>query len=240
LNKIKKILKKYLGVSNEDLRDQWLLKVLQNENEGKKLLDAGAGEQRNKKFCKHLEYISQDLCIYDGKSSNFGLQTGSWDTSSIDIVSDITSIPLSEESVDIVLCTEVLEHLPNPLAALNEFNRLLKPGGRLILTAPFSSVTHFAPYYYATGFSRYWYTFHLNELQFDEIEIFSNGGYYGLIYQELLRIIRKLIMEKKYIISIIISVAVLIYGLIYAIFLKKMDNDRLACLGYMVTARKKI
>jgi 2-polyprenyl-3-methyl-5-hydroxy-6-metoxy-1,4-benzoquinol methylase len=43
------------------------------------------------------------------------------------------------------MCVEVFEHLPEPIKAVEEFARLFKPGGYLILTAPFCSLTHFAP-----------------------------------------------------------------------------------------------
>jgi len=64
----------------------------------------------------------------------------------VDVISDITSIPLPDASFDACLCTEVLEHLPHPIEALRELARLLRPGGRLILTAPFCSLTHFSPH----------------------------------------------------------------------------------------------
>lgn len=45
-------------------------------------------------------------------------------------------IPLSKHTADIVLFQEGIEHLPDQLAALREINRVLKPGGQLILTTP--------------------------------------------------------------------------------------------------------
>ena len=48
-------------------------------------------------------------------------------------------LPLGDEAVDIVVCQEGIEHVPNQLAVLEEFNRVLKPGGTLILTTPNSS-----------------------------------------------------------------------------------------------------
>lgn len=45
-------------------------------------------------------------------------------------------VPEADGSVDMVICQEGIEHLPNQLSALREFNRILKPGGRLVITAP--------------------------------------------------------------------------------------------------------
>src|SRR5205807_5517070 len=135
-----------------------------------------------------LEYVSQDLAKYDGTGNAVGLQMGTWDTSGIDIVSDITAIPEADGSFDAILCTEVLEHLPEPVLALRELARLLKVGGTLILTAPFCSLTHFAPYHYATGFNRYFYIHHLGPLGFEIIEMTENGNFFEFLAQEVRRI----------------------------------------------------
>jgi len=49
---------------------------------------------------------------------------------------DIFYLPFSDHSVDIVISSEVVEHLPGPLPALKEMTRVLKPGGFAILTTP--------------------------------------------------------------------------------------------------------
>ncbi len=185
-----KSIKKFVrfGKSNDFSRISWLQKTLANISPGKKILDAGAGELRNKQFCSHLDYVSQDFCQYEGTGDGVALQTGAWDTSRIDIVSDISEIPAPDNSFDIVLCTEVLEHTPDPLATLKELARLTKPQGKMILTAPFCSLTHFAPYHYSTGFSSYWYEKHLDKLGFSLIEISPNGGWFDYIAQELWRL----------------------------------------------------
>ena len=118
---------------------------------GSRILDAGAGELRYKPLCSHLEYVSQDFAQYNGQGDGVGLQMGNWDQTHLDIVCDITQIPEPDQSFDVIMCIEVFEHLPDPLAALREFNRLLKSGGWLIITAPFNSLTHFAPYHFYTG-----------------------------------------------------------------------------------------
>ena len=87
-----------------------------------------------------------------------------------------------------MLCSEVLEHVSDPLAALRQFVRLLRPGGRMILTAPFCSLTHFAPYHFATGLSRYWYEKHLVDLRCTVLEVSPNGGWFDFGAQELWRL----------------------------------------------------
>ncbi len=176
-----------VGSKNAATRDAWVALALAALPPGARLLDAGAGECQYKKDCGHLKYVAQDIAVYDGKGDT-GLQTGSWDFSQIDIVSDILHIPEPDGSFDAVLCTEVLEHLPDPVRALDEMARLLRPGGIFIITAPFWSLTHFAPYHYATGFNRYFYEFHLGRLGFDIIELTPNGNFFECVGQELRRV----------------------------------------------------
>jgi SAM-dependent methyltransferase len=178
-----------LGINeNERNRDVWLRQTLKSLRPGLRILDAGAGQLRNKPLCAHLNYVSQDVCEYEGAGDAKGLQTGIWNTSNIDLVCDIVEIPEVDDSFDAILCSEVFEHLPDALKALDEFFRLLKPGGVLILTAPFASFVHFAPYHYATGFSRYWYEYHLPEKGFSIQQLSPNGDWFSYVRQELVRL----------------------------------------------------
>jgi len=173
---------------NDESRQAWLKKVLAEIPHGKRLLDAGAGELRNRSLCGHLDYVSQDFAKYEGIGDGRGLQTGSWDTSRIDLVCDITNITAPDQSFDVILCSEVLEHVPDPTAALDEFSRLLKPGGKLILTVPFASIVHFAPYHYCSGFSRYWYEHHLPRRGFSIESLVANGDWFACLKQEIMRL----------------------------------------------------
>lgn len=49
-------------------------------------------------------------------------------------------LPIADAHAGVVLCQEGIEHLPDQLAALREFNRILQPGGTLLLTTP--NVSH--------------------------------------------------------------------------------------------------
>jgi len=60
----------------------------------------------------------------------------------------------------------------------------------MLLTAPFRALYHQEPYFYSSGFSRYWYQYHAHRcgLLIEAIE--PNGSYFSDIAQELVRIIR--------------------------------------------------
>lgn len=176
------------GTQNKANRDAWLERTLASIPPGQRMLDVGAGELQYKPFCAHLDYVSQDFAQYDGQGDDVGLQTGDWDQSQIDIVSDITNIPEPDASFDAIMCIEVLEHLSDPVGALRELTRLLKPGGTLIVTAPVCSLTHFSPYFYYTGYSRYFYEYWLGELGFEIEDMQWNGNYFEYLAQELRRL----------------------------------------------------
>ena len=169
-------------------REAWLEKTLKQIPAGSRILDAGAGEQQYKRFCAHLNYVAQDFGQYDGKGNDAGLQMGNWNQSNLDIISDITAIPEPNASFDAIMCVEVFEHLPKPIKAIQEFARLLKPGGHLILTAPFCSLTHFAPYHFYTGYNRYFYEAHLPANGFKILDLQENGNYFEYLAQEVRRI----------------------------------------------------
>ena len=59
-----------------------------------------------------------------------------------DIVADVEAVPCRDACADAVVCTELLEHVLRPGQVLHECARLLKPGGRLILSMPFLVRVH--------------------------------------------------------------------------------------------------
>lgn len=181
---------KFFGVNPNmslDLREEWVKTRLEELPADCKLLDAGAGTQRYKKYCAHLKYESQDFGEYDGKGDDQGIQVGEWDTSTIDIKSDITDIPRKDGTYDAVLCTEVLEHIPDPVAALRELSRLLKKDGVLIVTVPTRSLVHQAPYYFYAGFSRYFFEHYLPELGIEIERLDFSGNYFDDLMVEMIR-----------------------------------------------------
>ena len=228
-----------VGTTNESTRVKWIEDTLQKIPEGLTILDAGAGESQFKRFCSHLKYIAQDFGEYHG-DGEIGLQTGTWDNSKLDIVSDILSIPLPDGSVDAIMCTEVLEHIPDPLGAINEFSRLLKPGGYLLITAPFASLTHFAPYHFASGLSKYFYEKHLPDNGFEITDLQLNGNFFEYVAQENRRIKSVALKYAGKRLNIFAKIIIHLNLLMLQNLSKKdKGSSELLCYGIHVFARKK-
>ncbi len=76
---------------------------------------------------------------------------------SVDIVSGITNLPFKDNSIQRIICDNVLEHVPEPEAVLLEIKRVLAPGGMVYICLPFLAPFHASPYDYtrwtAPGFA---------------------------------------------------------------------------------------
>jgi len=70
------------------------------------------------------------------------------DVSKIDVMASADALPFDDASFDCVICTEVLEHCPDPRSALAEVSRVLRPSGRVFLTTPFLRPLHEMPHDY--------------------------------------------------------------------------------------------
>jgi SAM-dependent methyltransferase len=101
---------------------------------GMRLADVGCGEQPLRTLITSLGAHYTGIDVHQNLKGV------------VDVVADITDMPLPDRSFDLVLCTEVLEHVSNTYAAFAELTRLCKPGGTVILTTPFCYPLHEEPY----------------------------------------------------------------------------------------------
>ncbi len=88
------------------------------------------------------------------------------------------ALPFADGAFDTVLCTQVLEHVPDPAAALAEMARVLAPGGRLILTAPQSWSLHEEPHDY-WRFTRYGLAQLCRAAGLAPRRVVAQGGYFA-------------------------------------------------------------
>ena len=93
--------------------------------------------------CGAMPYRSAVDCTrYWGMDFNVSAEEGQ------DLAGSAEAVPLRDAVADAVVCTEVIEHVREPLKAVTEAARVLKPGGRLYLSAPMSWCLHYEPYDY--------------------------------------------------------------------------------------------
>ncbi|MGB5830372.1 MAG: class I SAM-dependent methyltransferase, partial [Thiohalocapsa sp.] len=115
-------------------------------------------------------------------------------------------IPLADASVDSALCTEVLEHCPEPDAVLAEVARVLRPGGFLLFTVPFLWPLHEVPYdhYRYTPFAL---RRHLTNAGFGSIEVHAMGGWDASLAQMLGLWVRRRPMSRprRRLMSVLVS-----------------------------------
>lgn len=174
-------------------RNAWVALQAAQIPAGALVLDAGAGQGQYRKLFSHTRYESQDFAQYQGNQD--GLLQETWEYTPLNYVCDITVIPVETGRFDAVICTEVMEHLPDPIAALKELVRVLKPGGSLIITVPLGSGVHQEPYHFYGGFSPYFFSHHLELLDVEIKELLPIGGLLKHVGQEMGRVGR--LLEEK-------------------------------------------
>jgi SAM-dependent methyltransferase len=104
---------------------------------GTVIVDVGAGDAPYRELFEHCRYIATD---WQGSVHEHALE--------VDVVAPADELPLADASADAVLCTQMLEHVPDPRAVLGEIARILHPGGRAFITVPFVWELHELPHDY--------------------------------------------------------------------------------------------
>jgi SAM-dependent methyltransferase len=170
---------------NARSRDEWVAARAGSIVPGSRVLDVGAGMAPYRDLFRHCHYATQDFAQYEGYKGSEGQYAH------IDFVSDIAEIPVADATFDVILCTEVLEHVPRPIEALREMVRIVKPGGRLFLTAPLGSGLHQEPYHFYGGYTDHWYRKFLTEFGCEVVSIEPNHGFLAHLGQECARFSRE-------------------------------------------------
>ncbi len=136
-----------------------------------RVLDAAAGAKPFKHIFESLAYESCDM-------------PGGFYQSTHDFECYLDDVPRENETYDVVVLTQVLEHVPDPLAVLREINRILMPGGKLLVSVPLTAPLHGEPWHFFL-FSHYGIAQLAKESGFAVSEIEKIGGAFWVIGKRL-------------------------------------------------------
>ena len=150
----------------------------------------------------------------------------------IDLIGDAHHLPFPDASVDAIVCTEVFEHLIDPPSAAREIVRVLKPGGRLVLTTRFCFPLHDRP----ADFWRFTsYTLARLFAPLDPVVLPQHSA-----YQTLLVLLVRLVMEptrlNRVVSPPVLALCALLWGL-EPLAGRLIPSDTLTS-GYLVAGRK--
>jgi SAM-dependent methyltransferase len=131
-------------------------------------LDVGCGTQP---FRTLIELQVERYLTYDIESR----------AGEIDFIGDVEDMhAVADQSIDSMLCSEVLEHVPHPHVAIREFARILRPGGALVLSVPFLARLHEEPHDYFR-YTRHGLRQLLNDGGFEIDEITETGSLFSFL-----------------------------------------------------------
>ncbi|MGD0913593.1 MAG: class I SAM-dependent methyltransferase [Terracidiphilus sp.] len=233
---MRELVRRLFDTRIHEIRDEWVEKQLAKLPAGIDILDAGCGEQKYRAACPHLHYFTQDFAQYTGGHDGIAYSCETWKYGELNYTCDITAIPAPDGSFDAILCTEVFEHVPDPLTAMREFTRLLRPAGTLIITVPFCAPEHQKPYFFYAGLSDEWFERACKEHKLELVELTHEGNVWWYLSQELRRARGCLISRWARVFYAALTLPALI-ALKIAEKLQQKDSDYLH-LGHFVIARK--
>lgn len=165
---------------NPKIRDDWIENIAKTIPSGSKIIDISAGNKPYMSLFSHCDYFSHE---FEGNKNILDSFRGEKDKdiNNHDYYGDICNLPIDDEIFDYVLCTEVLEHVPEPIKAIQELSRICKKGGHIIITTPFTSGLHQEPYHFYSGFSPYFYEYVADKFNLKVKEIKSQGDFFKLM-----------------------------------------------------------
>lgn len=190
------------------------------------ILDVGCGQKPYQGLFVYSEYIGMDIENPGHDHSN----------ENIDVFYDGKEFPFDSEKFDNILCNQVLEHVFEPTLLLAEMNRVLKPGGFLLLTVPFVWDEHEQPNDYAR-YSSFGLKYLLEANGFTLVEMQKSVNDIRVVFQLInAYLYKKTITKNKYLnflVILILMAPVTIVGEIFGFILPKnadlyLDNVILA------------
>ncbi|MBN2038261.1 MAG: class I SAM-dependent methyltransferase [Chitinispirillaceae bacterium] len=153
----------------------------------------------------------------------------------VDLFGLADGLPLKDRSVDTVFASAVLEHLEEPIEAIKEFNRVLKPGGCVIATVPLFWHVHEEPRDFFR-FTSYGITHLFSKAGFSIEIIKPMSGFWVTFGQHLSYMVLRFHKGPIKLIPVLPLIALLIQGM--GFLLNTIDRSERWTWAYLVVARK--
>jgi SAM-dependent methyltransferase len=153
--------------------------------------------------------------------------------------------PVTDASVDFVLCTEVLEHVPDPKGFLSEAFRCLVPGGTILLTVPFAARWHFIPHDYwrftPAGLDRL-----LGEAGFVNTRVYARGNAFTVACYKSMAILLRLALPqtRSILVRLMMQILFLPFVPVFVLLAMLGSGSMLGqggddCIGYTAISERK-
>ncbi|MCK4669667.1 MAG: class I SAM-dependent methyltransferase [Nanoarchaeota archaeon] len=111
-----------------------LSEALKEVGRPKKLLHAGCGDGL---YDKYLKKRAKEIVSFDLNKGDIQIATAINPEKNVKYyIGDVGNIPYKDNTFDCIICIDVLEHIKDEKKAISELTRVLKKGGRLIVTGP--------------------------------------------------------------------------------------------------------
>ena len=181
-----------------------------------KVLDIGCGNKPYENLFNASKYVGLEIDTPENRQNK-----------KADFFYDGKLFPFEDKSFDSIFCSQVFEHIFNPEEFLKEANRVLQPGGMLLMTVPFVWDEHEQPFDYAR-YSSFGIRHLLVAGGFEIIEHRKTLQDIRIIFQLInVYIYKAIIGSNKYLIFIVITLIMgpfnILGELLYRIFPKNRD-----------------
>lgn len=153
--------------------ERFVHEAAQSVRPGSVVLDAGAGNAPYRRYFAHARYETADF-----------LQVRKEYAGDITYVGDLAAIPIDDNRFDLVLLSQVLEHVSDPVAVLREMRRVLKPRHLIWASAPLFFEEHEQPFDFYR-YTRFGLRHIFEQAGFDDVRIDWLEGYLGTVSYEL-------------------------------------------------------
>jgi SAM-dependent methyltransferase len=191
------------------------------------LLDVGCGSKPYRNLFSVNEYIGLEIDTVKNRASK-----------QADSYYDGDIFPFIDQSFDGVVCNQVLEHVFTPDRFLNEIQRVLKPGGKLLLTVPFVWDEHEQPWDYAR-YSSFGLKSLLEKNDFEIIEQHKTNADVRILFQLVNAYLYKVLWTRRPIVNLLIcAVAMAPFNILGTLLYRLLPANSDLYLDQVVLAKK--